>query len=207
MRQGRWQEALSKLEEAVRIDPLNPQRYIIPAKCYSLMRDYKSADRYIDRALVLDPSHTEASFFRVRLNLFEHGSIDGGEKSFNSIAKNAGLARISTWNTLGFWRFIVDRIDSKEAITTVRNVAHERSPHVMYMHIAQIYDLTGKHDSAQIFYDSSRIILNRMISRGDAEFDVYTEIGVIYALMGRSDEAIAAGTKAKEVMSVDDCHW
>jgi serine/threonine protein kinase/Flp pilus assembly protein TadD len=212
MRQGKWPEALSKLEEAVRIDPLNTRRYFYLATCYSLIRDYQSAGRYVDRALVLDPSNADAASDRVFLNLLQHGNIDGIKKSFNSITEDAGLAKLSGYgvrasSTLGLWRFIIDRIDPQEAITAIRDLVHERSPYVVYMHIAQIYDLTGKHDTAQIFYDSSRIVLNRIISQGEVEFHAYSDIGLTYALMGMADSAIAAGKKAKELMSVDDCHW
>jgi hypothetical protein len=39
------------------------------------------------------------------------------------------------------------------------------------------------------------------------DFHVYSTLGLTYAFMGMADSAIAAGKAAKELMSVDDCHW
>ncbi len=212
MRQGRWQEALSKLEEAVRIDPLNTRRYLYLANCYAMIRDYESAGRYIDRALILDPSNPDAASFRLHFNLLEYGSIEGKGKSFDSLSKDAGLAKIVTYEvasntSLGLWRFITDRIDPREAIESTRNIAHERSPHTVFLNIGQIYDHAGLHDSAMIFYDSARIILENVIDLGDPDFHVYCELGIAHALLGRVEDAIAAGKKGMEMMPVDLCHW
>jgi non-specific serine/threonine protein kinase len=212
MRQGRWQEALSKLEEAVQIDPLNTRRYFYMATCYSLIHDYKSASRYIDRAIALDPGNTFVASKKVRLNLLEHGSIDGNEKSFSSLAEGTGLGKLAIYElgnslTLGILRFIVDRIDLQEAIEAARNPSQDLLPYDMYMQIARAYDLTGKPNSARIFYDSSRIILNNIIEQGEDEFGAHMELGITLALMGMPDSAIAAGKKAKEILSVEDCHW
>jgi serine/threonine protein kinase len=218
MRQGKWQEALSLFEEAISIDPLTDRRYFYIANCLGMTRDYESADKYINRALVLDPSNTDAAYVKLSLNLLKNGTLEYGEYSFDKLSTNVGLAEISTYelassSALGLWRFIIDKIDPQEAIENVRrlgnvqSVATQRSPHMIHLNIAQIYDLTGHHDSALIHYDSSRIILNNIINQGNYEFHAFSELGMTYALMGMKDLAIEAGKTAKELTSIDDCHW
>ncbi len=218
MRQGKWQEAHSLFEEAIRIDPLTDRRYFYLANCLGMTRDYEEADKYIDRALVLDPNNTDAAYIKLSLNLLNHGTLDYDEHSFERLSDDVGLAEISTYElasstALGLWRFIIDRIDPQEAIVNVRRLgnAHSvithRSPHMIHLNIAQIYDLTGHHDSALIYYDSSRIILKDIIDQDDYEFHTFAELGLTYALMGMADSAIVCGQKAKELTSIDDCHW
>jgi tetratricopeptide (TPR) repeat protein len=218
MRQGEWQEALSLFEEAIRIDPLTDRRYFYLANCLAMIREYDSADEYINRALVLDPTNTDAAFIKLSVNLLQHGTLEYDEHSFDKLSNDVGLAEISTYElasstALGLWRFIIDRIDPQEAIENVRRlgavntVITQRSPHMIHLNIAQIYDLTGNPDSARIHYDSSRIILQDIIDQGDYEFHSFSELGMSYALMSMKDEAIEAGKTAKELMSVDDCHW
>ncbi len=212
MRQGRWQDALSKFEEAARIDPLSGQRYFYLATANSMLRDYESADQYLRRALALDPSNVDAAFFMVMINLLQHGSIDTKDTPFNKLTEDAGWTNISTYElasstSLGLWRFIIDRIDPLEAIERLREMTQERSTQVRYMNIAQLFDLMGERDSALIYFDSSRIFLNNIIDQGSAEFHAYAELGLTYAKLGMNDLAIDAGKTAKEVMPVDLCHW
>jgi tetratricopeptide (TPR) repeat protein len=212
MRQGKWQEALANFEEAARIDPLSPKRYFYLATCYSLLRDYETANSYLNRGMTLDPQNTDVVYMKVMLNLLKYGSLEHGEMTFDKMAKGAGLTEISTYelassNALGLWRFIADRIDPHGAIRDARLVGVRRSPHLAYLSLGQIYDLTGRSDTAQMFYDSSRIRLNELIDEGDVEFHAYAELGITYALMGMADSAIAAGKTAREMMAVDGCHW
>ena len=218
MRQGKWQDALSKLEEAVRIDPLNVRRYFYISNCLTMTRDYESAFTYLNRALVLEPSNADAAYMTIFLNLLQHGTLEFGEKSFDKITNDAGLADISSYelasaSSLGLWRFIIDRFDPKEAIENVRKLAgvrtiiNERSPHITQLNIGQIYDLTGHHDSALIHYDSSRIILNDIIDQGDNQYHALSELGLTYAMMGRKEDAIEFGKAGKEFLTVDECHW
>jgi len=218
MRQGKWQEALSLFEEATRIDPLNHRRYYYLANDLSMTRDYEMADKYIARALVLDPSNEDAAYLKALVDLLRYGTLDYEDSSFYRLTHEVGSAEVSTYEltsatTLGLWRFIIDRIDPQKALANVRRLGNirgtitERTPHRVHLNLAQIYDLTGQHDSARIHYDSSRILLNSIIDQGDYQFHAYAELGLTYALMGRKEEAIEAGKTAKELMSVDDCHW
>jgi len=218
MRQGKWQEALAKLEEAVRIDPLNVRRYFYITNCLTMTRDYESAFTYLDRALVLEPSNADAAYMMVFLSLLQNGTLEYSERSFDKISNDAGLTEVSTYelasaSALGLWRFIADSIEPTAAIEDVRrlgkvrSVINERSPHITHLNIAQIYDLTGYHDSAMIHYDSSRILLNNIIDQRDYQYHALSELGLTLALMGRKEEAIEAGKAGKEFLTVDECHW
>jgi len=218
MRQGKWHEALLQFEEAVRIDPLNHQRYYYLSNSLSMTRDYDEAAKYINRAIVLGPRNEDAAYMKILVNLLQYGTLDYGDNSFDKLSHDVGIAEISTYelasfSALGLWRFVIDRIDPQEAIADVRKLGSvrgtitERSLHLIQLNIAQIYDLIGHHDSALIHLDSSRIILDNIIDQGDYEFHAFAELGLTYALMGRKEEAIEAGRTAKELMSVDDCHW
>lgn len=218
MRQGKWQEARSKLEEAVRIDPLNVRRYFYLSNCLSMTRDYDEAFTYLDRALVLEPSNADAAYMAAFTNLLQYGTLGFEKRTFHKLSDDAGLAELTTYelasaSALGLWRFIIDEIDPKEAIENVRKLGkirssiNERSPHITHINIGQIYDLTGYHDSALIHYDSSLIILNDIFENDDYQYHALSELGITYALMGRKEDAIETGKEAKAFMTVDECHW
>jgi len=212
MRQGKWQEALARLEEAVQIDPLNSRRYFYLSNCYAMIREYESAGRALDRALILDPTSPDVASLRLYVNLLQHGQLEGEDIALARMLSEAIQARVATYEVvsstaLGLWRFMEDRINIRESIAAVHEISEERSPHIVYLNIGQLYDLAGDHDSALIFYDSARLTLEKVIADGNPEFHAYSEIGITYALLGRSEEAILAGITGKEMMSVTDCHW
>jgi tetratricopeptide (TPR) repeat protein len=154
----------------------------------------------------------------IHLNLLQHGSLEYGQESFEDITDDAGLAEVMTYelasmSALGLWRFIADQIETAKDVEKVRRLGQirgvitERSPHITQMNIGQIYDLTGYHDSAMIHYDSSRILLEDIIDRGEYQYHALSELGLTFAVMGRKEEAISAGKAAVEYMTVEECHW
>ncbi len=218
MRQGKWDEANEKFEEAIRIDPLSDRRYFYIANSLSMTRNYEEADNYINRALVLDPNNADAAYLKVLINLLRYGNIEYDVEEFKTLYEKVGLAEISTYEltsgtSLGLWRYIPDLYDPQIEIENIRKLSNikgtiaERSPHIIQMNIGHLYELSGHHDSALIYYDSSRIILTNIIDQGEPEFHAFAELGLTYALMGNKEEAIKAGKTSKELMSVDDCHW
>jgi len=215
MRQGKWQEALDRFEESARLDPLTVERYFYLVLCYAFVRDYDMSDKYVDRALVLDPDNVDIASQKLYMNLLLYGTVDHGKWTLDTLSKRAGLADISTYElasstALGLWRFIADRIDLRDAIENVRKIRDQRSPHWVQLNLGQLYDLMGMRDSAQVCYDSSRIILRQIIDQGSADlhaYSAYSELGITYAMLGEVDSAITYGKMATEMLSVDDCHW
>ncbi len=212
MRQGKWSEALYNFEKASQIDPLNVRRYFWLATCNSLIRDYRAANQYINRALALSPSNVDAVYLKVNLGLLESGDIDVGGESFESIASEAGPVAVATYETgvtslIGLWRFM-DNLSPEEIIPQIYDLGEARSRHVVYLNVGQLYDLSNNRDMALIYYDSSKMVLEKMLaSDKNEDFDVYASLGLTYALLGMAEPAVRAGRTAKELMSIDDCHW
>jgi hypothetical protein len=91
-------------------------------------------------------------------------------------------------------------------IEDLRAIRDKRSPFLIHLNIAQIFDLTDQEDSARLYYDSSKILLTEYVNQGTDDFHVYAPLGLTYAFLGMADSAIWAGKTAKELMSVDKCH-
>jgi serine/threonine protein kinase len=212
MRQGKWQEALSKFGEAARLDPLNVNRYSWLATCNSLIRDFASADQYISRALALAPNNVDAAFFRLYLNLLEHGRLDFGSQTFDKVAQKAGYGYVGTYevgtsNLMGIWRFLGGDVRPYDMIAEVRGLEGERSSYVIAMNLAELFKMAGEPDSARLYLDSTKRILEQRVVEGTDAFDVYGSLGYVYACLGMTDQAIAAGKKSMVLMPVEECHW
>lgn len=212
MRQGKFDEALDKFNEAARIDPLTVKRYYWLTTCYMLTRGFDAARENIERMLVLDPANTDAYYMREQLNLLEYGMVIDKELYSRDLPDETLVANWSTYehsaaNSLGFWRFLSEPVDPELVIPIITTLVDMRTDQGVYFHIAQIYDLANQHEIARAYYDSARAVLARVVNTENAEFHSYCEIGLAYAFLGEKERAIAAGMKGKEMMSVDDCHW
>jgi non-specific serine/threonine protein kinase len=212
MRQGKLQEALLKYEEAARLDPLTVRRYYWLSTCNSMMGNLEKAGEYIDRGLVLAPADGDAVAFKVFINLLQYGSVDSPDRTFDDIVGKLGIAKAASYEfapsfTNGLWRYIIDRVDPDDMIADLRALREESSPSIFYLNLAQIFDLTGRQDSARVYYDSSKINLNEYVRKGTEDFHVYTALGFAYAYLGMADSAIWAGKTAKELIPVEKCHW
>jgi serine/threonine protein kinase len=110
MRQGKWQEALEYLEKAARLDPLTVRRYYWLATVHSYLRDFEKTSEYLDRGLALDPANADVVYYKLMMNLLEHGTIDSPDQSFESLVSAIGTAKtmlyeVTPSTTPGFWRY------------------------------------------------------------------------------------------------------
>jgi non-specific serine/threonine protein kinase len=213
MRQGKWGEALDKFAEASRIDPLNNQRYFWLATCNTLIRDYSAADRYINRTLALSPGNVDAVFYRFFIELLEHGRIGQGTLSMLEEMEPSERAAAFSWevggaNAQGLWRFMPEGISTgDERREALRGLREELSEGTILMGLGELFSLDGQDDSALVFFDSARIALSQLALERPDDFGVFGALGVAYARLGMKEEAIAAGLKSKELMTIERCHW
>lgn len=213
MRQGKWSEALDNFNTAARVDPLNNQRYFWLATCNTLIRDYPAADRYIDRTLALSPGNIDAAFQRVLIELLESGEV--GETTVALLKDRTQSERVSavSWgvggaNAQGLWRFLPhDIFSGEDRRAALRSSESGLSPATTFMGLGELYSLDGKDDSARVCFDSALTYLSRMADENSQDFAIRGTMGVCLARLGKKDEAIAAGLKSKELMTIDDCHW
>ena len=73
--------------------------------------------------------------------------------------------------------------------------------------MGQIYDLLGDSSIAMIQYDSARVHLESELQKYPEDFHMETDMGIIYSLLGRHEEAIEHSMRAKELLPISDCFW
>jgi serine/threonine protein kinase/Tfp pilus assembly protein PilF len=212
MRQGKWEEAARKYEEAAHIDPLNTRRYYWLAVCYAEMRDFPRANRYINRSYTLAPDNDDAVFLKLFINLLQYGKIEAGEYKFKDITGLTGVARASSWklsmsNAFGLWRFLPKQYHTGEMIEEMLSYRNEQAEHKIYFNVGELYRLMDMPEISRVYFDSARTLLSHIVQANPADYHMVAMLAVSYARLGMYDEAEAAGRSAKELMSVDDCHW
>jgi len=215
MRQGKWSEAIENFIKASETDPLNNRHYYWLATANSYIRDFSSARKYINRSFALATENIDAMYLKIYIDLLENGKKGIEDISFLENFSDKNIAKIFSWeiggyNVTGLWRFFPAEIypsDKKTALTELSFEEEKFNEHIKNLNIAELYSLEGHKDSAKLYFDSARITLSNLIENGSNDFGVYSALGITYARLEMFEEAIEAGETARELMSVDDCHW
>lgn len=212
MRQGKWHEAITLFEEAAHLDPLNTRHYYFLATAYGELQDFKRANQYINRSYALAPGNSDAIWMKVFINLLRSGSVDFGEYKFDSITSDIGVAQASTFklsmaNSMGIWRFLPEEYHTQAMIEEVRRLREELSSFDLYFNLGELSRLMGRTAQSRLYFDSARIVLEPIVAASPDDYHIQTKLGFAYALLGEREKAEKAGRRAKELLSVDDCHW
>ncbi|MEE8577088.1 MAG: protein kinase [candidate division Zixibacteria bacterium] len=212
-RQGRWSQALSYAEKALEFDPRSALRCSELGNTYSELRDYAQADHYYNRAIALSPSNHEFYYFKANNILLWKGDPEEAKRVIEDASTfvdperdmllgfEVGLA------TLGLWRFDLIDANLDEVSKRLSQEFYGPKKHVYYTSQAQISELTNKPELAQVYYDSARVYLEEQVSLYPEDFHHRSELGLTYASLGRKEDAIREGLKAKELMPIEVCHW
>ncbi|NIP43532.1 MAG: protein kinase [candidate division Zixibacteria bacterium] len=205
MRRGEFDEAIGNFQRAAELDPLNPTRYQLLTWFLPFIYQYEQAEQSIDQAIWLD--RTRPDFYADKIFLYAswYGDlekmrqvVDDAKEYVNPMA----IAFAQKWN-FGIFDVLDDSLLLRFAKASVGKVA----PHGLYSGLANIYHRKERHDVAAAYADSARIILEMLIEKVPYDANLHVRLSFAFAHLGQYDAAINEARRAKELESVDDCHW
>ena len=75
------------------------------------------------------------------------------------------------------------------------------------MSMGQIHANYENPELAPVYFDSARILLESLVKKYPTDFHFSNELALAYSIVGRHEDAIAEGLRAKELMPINLCHW
>jgi serine/threonine-protein kinase len=173
---------------------------------FALLRNYPEAERFYNRAISLDPEVPDFHAWKADLYLLWDGSTErAGEvlrKAREHIAEDAMIVEL----------LLLDILDKKyeEALKRLTSVSSETvrgggfassyTPTVQYL--AEVYGLMGNHQKAQSNFDSARVFLEDKIQESPTDPALHSALGIAYAGLGRSEDAIREGKLGVELLPI-----
>jgi serine/threonine protein kinase/tetratricopeptide (TPR) repeat protein len=203
-RQGRFEEALANLKKASELDPRSNINVCNLAQTYYLMRNYPDGERCFDKVISITPDWPRPYAEKAWLYLSWEGNVEKARESLEMVPDKIGESGIvvPTW-------ILLDVIDGKyqKALDRLSSISSEAFETQFYFVpkaqlYAQIYGLMNKTQLEQAYYDSARKILEARIQERPEDARFHSALGILYAGLGRKQEAIREAEKAVELLPI-----
>ncbi len=204
-RQGKLDEAVEILKLASELDPRSALIAFNLGETYALLRNYKEAEIWYNRALFLSPEYDRAYSWKTRLFINQ-----GDTKKARQVLEEASQALGIIDPSLIIYPWVlVDIFEEKyeEALKRLSSESSQAYPDQFYFIpkadlAAQIYGLMKNQQMEKSSYEAALKYLEEKIQEEPEDSRYYSALGIAYAGLGRKQEAIRAAEKAIEILPI-----
>ena len=201
-RQGKFEAAADQMQRAF---VLNPRSWLMPfeiATTYGFLRNYSAKEKYLDQSISLAPNQVNAFANKFWNYIFWRGDTSLARATLASIPKQDDDGTRFAW----FWLHLYERdyasalnlLASTSPTAGVDQLSFTTKPQVAGM----VYNLMNEPDRAHACYDSSRVILEEKVKELPDDHRLRSSLGLVYAGLGRKDDAIREGKLGVELLPV-----
>ncbi len=204
-RQGHFKEAIAAYQKAEAIDPRNSVTLYDAAQTYFGIRDWPDAVKGMDRVLALAPDSLNVKIQRAYMDFFWKGSTTPIKAVLESFAPNLdpdGVVTFSRWDVA-----LMDRDpDAAERALTSARLENFVAPTGIPMPKSYLAGCVAlmRNDAAraQQEFETARPILEQIVMTSPQDGIRHAQLGFLYALMGRKDDALREGQRGAEVTPI-----
>ncbi|MFQ5798380.1 MAG: protein kinase, partial [Bacteroidota bacterium] len=210
-RQGKTEEALTNFRKAVEVDPRSATLNQNLGSTYRLLRNYSEAERFLDRAISLSPDWAityrlkawtylmwEANIEKARAALEEARQRKVGEQDPDIIYS---LVMIDVFD--GRYPSALNRLTA----IRVNTFEDQFSFTPKELLLASINGFMKRTQLERAYYDSARTMLEREIRKHPEDARLHSALGIVYAGLGRTEDAIREGKRAVELLPISKEAW
>ena len=204
-RQGDYAGSLADYARARELDPSSPTINSNYAEASEITREYARAESLYDRAIALSPDWVRPYFWKAGLYLRRDGStqkagavLDEAEKVGLSDAPEVAYARVQVAIFSRRYDAALARLSSgfPEVFADQQQFIPKAA---LY---AQVHGLMRRRDLERVYSDSARRTLVKKIREQPDDSRLHSTLGVLYARLGRKQEAIREGTRGVELRPI-----
>lgn len=202
-RQGNWKQAIAHFEKAGSLSPSDPIVIENLALTYEAVRDFAAAAREFDHAVALVPSSFEAKSLRARIDMEWKGDLSMMRNLLASLPpdfESFGMVALARFNVAFFERNFAEALNVLWR-SPLENLHGQTSTPLPKSFLAgQVYRLIPEPDKARNEYEHALGIAQRALEESPQDSARHALIGLIYAGLGRKEDAIREGNRALELL-------
>jgi TolB-like protein/predicted Ser/Thr protein kinase/Tfp pilus assembly protein PilF len=201
-RQGTFQAAIEKLERAFAVSPRDHKLANGIGGTYLVLREYSSAEKFLNQGIYLAPDFGENYFNKASL-YYSWRADTGLARAALAMCPNQDNDAIR-WQW--FWLHVYERNypAALSLVATMSFVENDDMDRILPKTLMSgiIYELESDSARARANWDSSRVILEQKVKELPEEHSVHSALGFAYAGLGRKDDAIREGKLGVELLPI-----
>ena len=195
-REGKWSEAVANMKKSVELNPRSDENLTQLAFTLIALRRYAEAEPYLTRAIEISPDQLDPYDTKFLLYVLWNGDTVSAAKAIREAVRRIGSVRVISnygWGlrTLANSWFRRELLDTRSAHLPLGAFGSDTAGYYLWQAQVRLY---GDHpETARVFFDSARVILETQTARrpGDAAFRA--RLGMIYAELDRRADARREG--------------
>jgi tetratricopeptide (TPR) repeat protein len=186
----RFEEAAGYFKKEYELDPYTINSGGWASAPYWLMRRWEDAEHWLDTYLVNHPEDDWPYVRKACIYLFGYGDLDAARALINEGSEHVQRGVLSS----GKWIIELFSRNYPEALAIPFSNAG-----VANLRKGLIYRLMGEDEKSKMHFDSARVTYEKLTKANPEIAGLHSYLGLAYAGMGRSSEAIEEGEKAVEL--------
>ena len=209
-RQGNWEEAIQKFKEAASLDPRNPICFIHLAATHWMMRQYKACVQDYHRASELSPNSP-------LIKVYKASAIFGGTGDPTELRAAIAALPGSVVNSRDILLYqlslaVVDRdwVQIEEIIGKLNGgedggtFGYAEAPVPLRCYLLMVSRFKGEQAPNNVAFATAREQLNERVqtSEGGLKARLCSQLGVVDALLGKRESAVAEAKYAIEMLPI-----
>src|SRR5437660_7522998 len=202
-RQGKWAESNANLEKAATLDPKNISILVNLCFSYMALRNFETADKVIERGITASPQSFQARALKGFIAVLWKGDLSAAEKVFSSAPPETDPNGLATGARA--WILVLERkypnaLQALERFRGETMFTSTTAPSPKAFLEGLIYLLQGDKTKAQAELGHARVISEKLLREAPADPARHAQHGLILAMLGQKEEAMAEGKRAVELL-------
>ncbi len=208
-RQGKFEECIDYLKRSIELNPLSYPNNDI-GETYYLLKNYEEAEKYLDIAISNIPEWGTPYIFKAKCYLLRNGDVNRAHQILK-----ASLEVVNQGKSGVIFLLILTLILDGKYEEALKMLSDEPAnllenqftflPKAQIM--ATIYRLENKNDLAKDYYDSARVVIEEKLKELPDDARLYSALGLVFAGLGKKDDAIKEGKRGTELLSITKEAW
>ena len=202
-RQGKWKQSIEHREKAASLSPTDPVLWENLGTTHAALRDFPAAAKAFDRAASLAPNSTQIKILRARLEIESKGDLRPMQQLLASLPESVdpnGTITLARYNLNMYERKFDELIGILERSPAEKSRGETSAPLYRSFLLATVYAQIKDDAKAKSSYEDARAKAESAVAESPEDGPRHALLGLIYAGLGRCEEASAEGKRAVELL-------
>ncbi|MBI2428501.1 MAG: protein kinase [Ignavibacteriales bacterium] len=212
-RQGDMRGSVESFQRAIEANPRATDIIRQLGETQTLLRDYENADKTLERSIAMTPDVATIYWDRIRNELLWTGDVASAKRIFADaklLGKNVDMKYLLEFMEFSLQMYdgnydaarrVLDKMPAEEINNSQFNFG------TTTLLRAELERVRGNSHSAEKYYRNAVVDLERRIRAAPNDERLYSALGIAFAGLGRTDEAIRAGLKGVELLPIEKEAW